>query len=156
MDNPQPLATLDTQDTGRRQKKHKYITQKVKRMTITTPPKTMVNLCEGQDVVDTTYNTQTNTNNIHSIWALLQSHEDEKSLNIPKGVIRIRKSKDRQHNGQQKMYRKRNNDLQWITHITKDRVRRTTLKTGEGLRCSGRVCSSCSTSDTRKIQIVCH
>ena len=36
MDNPQTLPTLDTQDTGRK-KKHKYITQKVKRMTSTDP-----------------------------------------------------------------------------------------------------------------------
>jgi hypothetical protein len=67
MDNPQPLATLDTQDTGRRQTNLKYITQKVKRMCNTIPPKTVVNLCEGQDVVDTTYNTQTNINNMHII-----------------------------------------------------------------------------------------
>jgi hypothetical protein len=39
MDNPQPLATLDTQYTGRRQTKHKYIAQKVKRMSNTDPTK---------------------------------------------------------------------------------------------------------------------
>jgi hypothetical protein len=39
MDNPQPLATLDTQHTGRRQTKHKYITQKVNRMSNTDPTK---------------------------------------------------------------------------------------------------------------------
>jgi len=33
-----------------------------------------------------------------------------------KGVIRIRKSKNRQHNGQKKMYKRTNNDLQNI-HI---------------------------------------
>jgi hypothetical protein len=48
------------------------------------------------------------------------AHEDQKSLHIPKGVIRIRKSKDRQHNGQKKMDKKRNNDIQSITHKTKD------------------------------------
>ena len=48
------------------------------------------------------------------------AHEDQKRLNIPKGVIRIRKSKDRQHNGQQKEDKKRNNDLQSITHKIKD------------------------------------
>ena len=41
--------------------------RKLKGSATRTPPKTVVNLCEGQDVVDTTYNTQTNTNNIHSI-----------------------------------------------------------------------------------------
>jgi len=40
-----------------------------------------------------------------------------------KGVIRIRKSKqDRQHNGQKKKDKRTNNDLQNITHNTKDRV----------------------------------
>ena len=32
MDNPETLATLDTQDTGRRQTKHKDTTQKTKKM----------------------------------------------------------------------------------------------------------------------------
>ena len=32
------------------------------------------------------------------------------------GIIRIRKSKDRQHNGQKKKYKRTNNDLQ-STHI---------------------------------------
>ena len=42
----------------------------------------------------------------------------KKSLKIPKGVIRIRKSKkDRQHNGQKKKDKRTNNDLQNI-HIT--------------------------------------
>ena len=35
------------------------------------------------------------------------------------------------------------------TYKTKDRVIRTPLQTGGELRCSGRVSSSCSTSDTR-------
>ena len=34
------------------------------------------------------------------------------------------------------------------THKTKDRVTRTSLKTGGELRCSGRISSSCSTSGT--------
>ena len=42
-----------------------------------------------------------------------------------KGVIRIRISKkNRQHNGQKKKYKSTNNDLQNITHKTKDRVTR--------------------------------
>jgi hypothetical protein len=40
------------------------------------------------------------------------------------------------------------------THKTKDRVTRTPLKTGCDLRCSGRVSSSCSTSDTRHVNLV--
>jgi len=42
------------------------------------------------------------------------------------------------------MYKTTNNDLQTI-HI-KDRVTRTPLETGDELRCSGSVSSSCSTS----------
>jgi hypothetical protein len=37
---------------------------------------------------------------------------------------------------------------------TKDRVTRTPLKTGGELGCSGRIGSSCSTSDTRRVNLV--
>jgi hypothetical protein len=47
-----------------------------------------------------------------------------------KGVIRIRKSKDRQHNDPKKKDKLTNNDLQNTTHKTKDRHTRTALKTG--------------------------
>jgi len=40
------------------------------------------------------------------------------------------------------------------THKTKDRVTRTPLKTRGELRCSGRVGSSCSTIDTRRVNLV--
>ena len=40
------------------------------------------------------------------------------------------------------------------THKTKDRVTRTPLKTGGDLMCSGRVGSSCSTSGTRRVNLV--
>ena len=77
-----------------------------------------------------------------------------------KRVIRIRKSKNRQHNGQRKKTEEQttqwpkekdrtNNDLQNTTHKTKALVTRTPLKTGSELRCSIRVSSSCSTSGTR-------
>ena len=45
-----------------------------------------------------------------------------------KVVIKIRKWKDRQCNGQKKNDKGTNNDLQSITHKTKDRVTRTPLK----------------------------
>jgi hypothetical protein len=58
----------------------------------------------------------------------------------------------RQHNGQTKKENRINNDLQSIQ--IKDRVTRTQLKTGDELRCSGRVNSSCSTSDTHCVNLV--
>jgi len=51
------------------------------------------------------------------------------------------------------MYKMTNNVLQNI-HKTKDRVTRTPLKTGGELRCSGRVSSSRSTSDTHRVNLV--
>ena len=40
------------------------------------------------------------------------------------------------------------------THKTKDRVTRNPLKTGDVLRCSESVSSSCFTSDTRRVNLV--
>ena len=40
------------------------------------------------------------------------------------------------------------------TYKTKDRVTRTPLKIGGELRCSGRVGSSCSSSGTRRVNLV--
>ena len=75
-----------------------------------------------------------------------------------KGVIRIHKSKkDRQHNGEKKKKKKKKEDKQRSaqhTHKTKDRVTRTPIKTGSELMCSGRVSSSCSTSVTRRVNLV--
>ena len=54
-----------------------------------------------------------------------------------KWVIRIRKlKKNRQHNGQKKKDKQRSTKH---THNNKDRVTRTSLKTGGKLRCSGMV-----------------
>ena len=47
-----------------------------------------------------------------------------------------------------------NNDLQNIQKKPKDRVTRTTLKTVVEFRCFGRVNSACSTSGTRRINLV--
>ena len=49
----------------------------------------------------------------------------EEELEDTIGVTIIRKSKDRQHNGQRKKNKTTNNDLQNIAHKTKDRVTRT-------------------------------
>ena len=74
---------------------------------------------------------------------------------MPKGVIRIRKSKkDRQYNiWPKKKYKRTNNDLQMITQKTKDRATRTSLNTDRELRCPGRVSSSCFTCGTRRVKI---
>ena len=55
--------------------------------------------------------------------------------------------KYRQHNGQKKKDKKH-------THKTAKRVTRTPLKTGVKITCSGRVSSSCSTRDTRRVNLV--
>ena len=68
-----------------------------------------------------------------------------------KGVIKIRTSKDRQHNGRKKKDKQRSTKHR---HKTKDRVKRTPLKTGDELRCSERVSSSCYTSGTRRVNLV--
>ena len=52
-----------------------------------------------------------------------------------------------------KKYKRTNNDLQ-NKYKTKDRVTQTPLKTGDELRCSRRVSSACSTSDTRRNKLV--
>jgi hypothetical protein len=65
-----------------------------------------------------------------------------------KGIIRIHKSKDRQHNGQKDKQRS-------IKHYIKNwRSSNTNLtKTGGELMCSRRVSSFCSTRGTRHVKI---
>ena len=62
---------------------------------------------------------------------------DVRRVGDTKGVIRIRKSKNRQHNGQKKKYKRTNNDLQNIdiyrTHSTNIEV--DIWYTAVGLRC---------------------
>ena len=71
-----------------------------------------------------------------------------------KGVIRICISKNRKHNGQKKKVQKDKQRSKKHTYKTKDQVTRTPLKTGGELMCSGRVSRSCSTSDTRRVNLV--
>ena len=76
----------------------------------------------------------------------------KKSLKIPKGqsetVYRRRTQwpKEKVQNDKQRSTKH--------TYKTKDRVTRTSLKTGSELRCSGRVSSSCSTSGTGRGNLV--
>ena len=82
-------------------------------------------------------------------------HRDKEQFEDTKGAIRIRISKkNKQHNGQKKKVQKDKQRSTKHTYKTKDRVTRTPLKTGGELRCSGRVSSSCSTSGTRRINLV--
>ena len=71
-----------------------------------------------------------------------------------KGVIRICISKNRKHNGQKKKVQKDKQRSTKHGYKTKDQVTRTSLKTGNELMCSGRVSSSCSTSDTYHVNLV--
>ena len=67
---------------------------------------------------------------IHS-WICDNEYEvySQEEFENTKGVIRIRKSKDRQHNGQKKKYKQHIN-LQNTTQKKKDRATRTPLKPG--------------------------
>ena len=74
----------------------------------------------------------------------------------------------RYQRGNQNLYIKEEQTTQWSkekvqkdkqrstkhTYKTKDRVTQTPVKTGGELRCSGRVSSSCSTSGTRRFNLV--
>jgi hypothetical protein len=80
-------------------------------------------------------------------FAMQEEFEDNKR------VIRIRNSKNRQHNGQKEKGQKDKQRSTKHIHKTKDRVTRTPLKTRDELRCSGRVSSSCPTSGTRRVDL---
>ena len=64
--------------------------------------------------------------------------EEEQTTQWPKEKVRKDKLRSTKH-----------------TYKTKDRVTRIPLITGGELRCSGRVGASCSTSDTRLVNLVC-
>ena len=79
----------------------------------------------------------------------------EEEFEDTKGTIRILISKtNRQHNWPKEKVQKDKQRSTKHTYKTKDRVTRTPLKTGGELRCSGRVSSSCSTSGTRRVNLV--
>ena len=82
------------------------------------------------------------SNNIRRVWRYQRGNqnpyiEEEQTTQWPKEKVQ--------------------KDKQWSTkhaYKTKDRVTRTPLKTGGELRCSRSVSSSCSTSDTRRVNLV--
>jgi len=78
---------------------------------------------------------------------LLEETEDTK------GVIRIRLLKKNNTIAKRKVQKDKQRSTRH-THKTKDRVTQTPLKTGGELSCSGRVNSSCSTSGSRRVNLV--
>jgi len=69
-------------------------------------------------------------------------------------MAKIKRTKDKQYNGQNKKDKGINNDIQSTTPTTKDRATRTPLKTRGDLDCSGRVSSFCSICDTLRVTLV--
>jgi len=87
------------------------------------------NKTDRHDIAEILLKVTTNKTDRHDITEiLLKVALNTISLNQTKEVIRIHKSKDRHHNCQKKKNKRTINDLQNITHKTKDRVARTPLK----------------------------
>jgi hypothetical protein len=85
--------------------------------------------------------------------AYIVNKECNKSLKIPKGKSESVNRWRTEKNGQKKK-EKRTNNIYKHTYKTKDRVTQTPLKTGDELMCSRRVSSFCSTSGTRRVNLV--
>ena len=85
------------------------------------------------------------------------SQTSKKSLKIPKGqsksVYHYIEEEQTTHWPKEKVQKDKQRSTKH-TYKTKDRVTRTPLKTGGELRCSGKVGSSCSTSGTRRVNLV--
>jgi hypothetical protein len=82
------------------------------------------------------------------------SDYDKKEFEDTKGAIRIHISKkNRLTQWPKEKVQKDKQRSTKHTYKTKDRVTQTPLKTGSELRCSGRVSSSCSTSDTCHVNL---
>ena len=78
----------------------------------------------------------------------------KKSLKIPKGQSESVYRRRTDNTMLKEKIQKNKQISTKHTYKTKDRVTRTPLKTGGELRCSGRVGSSCSTSDIRRVNLV--
>jgi hypothetical protein len=78
-----------------------------------------------------------------------------KSLKIPKGGNRNPHIEEEQTTQwpKEKVQKDKQRSIKH-TYKTKDRVTRTPIKTGGKLMCSRRVSSSCSTSGTRRVNLV--
>jgi hypothetical protein len=78
----------------------------------------------------------------------------KKSLNIPKGIQNPYIEKEQTTQWPKEKVQKDKQRSTKHTYKTKDRVTRTPLKTGDELRCSGRVTSTCSSSGTPRVNLV--
>jgi hypothetical protein len=92
---------------------------------------------ETDNVVLTTDTSNTTVNILRRVWRYQRGNqnpyiEEEQTTQWSKEKVQKDKQRSTKH-----------------TYKAKDRVTRTTLKTWGELRCSGRVSSPCSTSDTR-------
>ena len=81
---------------------------------------------------------------------LCSNHKSKKSLKIPKGHQNPDIEEEQTAQWPKEKGQKNKERSTKHRYKTKDRVTRTPLKPGGELRCSGRVGSSCSTSDTRR------
>ena len=100
---------------------------------------------------DCTYSCKSN---YHTTAMATKRNSDKKSLKTLKGQS---ESVNRRRTDKTMAKRKSTNDKQQSTkhtHKTKARVTRTTLKTVGEFRCSRRISSSCSTSATRRVNLV--
>jgi hypothetical protein len=75
------------------------------------------------------------------------------SLKIPKGNQNPYIEEEQKTQWSKEKVQKDKQRTRKHTYKTKDRVTRTPLKTGGELMCSGRVSSSCFTSDTRRVNL---
>ena len=86
-------------------------------------------------------------------WYLRIGFRFQEEFEDTKGAIRIPISKKNRQHKKEKVQKNKQRSTKH-TYKTKDRVTRTPLKTGGELRCSRRVSSSCSTSGTRRVNLV--
>jgi hypothetical protein len=133
-------------NTQNEDKQNKNLTQKIKKMSNMNPTKTsVVNLCAREEK---TVHVSSKTPAMllilsRRIWRYQRGNqnpyiEEGQRTQWPKKVQKV-KQRSTKH-----------------TYKTKDRVTRTPIKTWGELRCSRRVSSSCSTSDTRRVNLVTH
>ena len=80
--------------------------------------------------------------------------DSKKSLKIPKGNQNPYIEEEQTTQWSKEKVQKDKQRSTKHTHKTKDRVTRTPLKTGDELRCCGRISSSCSTSCARRVNLV--